>query len=135
MKLTFIFLLLVVGHRSFSQIDKIKIEKEDTAVYQFPEQSAEYPGGNGAMVQYVKNNLPVPDTSCAGIYGTIYIKFTVSEQGDVGNVSVLRGLRDCPSYDSTVIKAIQAMPKFKPAYLNGKPVKCYFNLPIKIHWQ
>jgi protein TonB len=135
-----IVLFLFIGLRCFSQVEKIKVQKQ--SIEEIPaepyavEEQPEFPGGISAMVQYLKKNLPLPNTNCQDFfYGTIYIKFTVSELGEVGDVLVLRGLKDCSLYDSTLIKVIQAMPKFKPAYLDGKPVKCYFNLPVRVHWQ
>jgi hypothetical protein len=140
MKRILIALFLLVGFRCFSQVEKIKVQKgsieEGIAEPYAVEEQPEFPGGMSAMVQYVKKNLPLPNTNCQDFcHGTIYIKFTVSELGEVGDVLVLRGLKDCSRYDSTLIRVIQAMPKFKPGYLNGKPVKCYFNLPVRVHWQ
>lgn len=140
MKWVLILIVLLTSMKLSCQVDKIRIEKDSIEEnpdepFDIVEESAEFPGGVSAMYQYMKKNLPLPDTSCAGSYGTIYIKFTINEQGDVQNVQVLRGLMQCPSYNSTLIKVFQAMPRFKPGYLNGKPVKCYFNLPIRVRWQ
>jgi hypothetical protein len=140
------FLLLIV-QRSFSQIEKIKVKKETPVMtnstesdpvesFIIVEQPPEFPGGISAMLQYIKKNLPATNFECQEFcHGSVFIQFIVAKEGNVCDVKVLKGYEKCPELEKIVIKAIESLPKFKPGYKDGKAVACYFNLPIKIHWQ
>ena len=130
------FILLFLCGSTFSQFEKIKIEKSDTSVFTIVEEQAEFPGGIVAMNKFIMKNLSWPIENCeSGCYGTIYVKFTVSTKGDVIDINILKGINGCPAFDTEVIRVIKLMPQWKPARMDGKPVNCYFHIPIRIHWQ
>jgi protein TonB len=65
-----------------------------------------------------------------GIEGTVVVRFVITESGDVGSVSVVKGH---PRLDPIVIQTVKTW-KFKPAMVDGKPVATYqvarFNFKI-----
>jgi protein TonB len=142
MKLALIVFFILSFSFLNSQVEKAKIKKESDAIecddvepFTLVEQQPEFPGGMSAMIQYIKKNLPLSNVTCRDLcHGTIFIKFTVTKDGDVSDVKVLKGYENCPDIEKMVVKAIESLPKFKPGYVNGKPVNCYFNLPLRVHW-
>jgi protein TonB len=40
-----------------------------------------------------------------------------------------------PECDAEAIRVVKKMPKWKPGKQMGKPVRCYFNLPIRFTLQ
>ncbi len=134
MKHLFIFLLFICGS-TYSQVEKIKIEKEDS-IFTIVEEHAEFPGGYAAMNKFIMRNLIWPIEYCEhGCYGSIFVKFTVSTTGHIKDIYVLKGINGCPAFDNEVIRVIKLMPQWKPACLDGKIVNCYFTIPIRIRIQ
>jgi TonB family protein len=63
----------------------------------------------------------------ARISGVVILEAIIDEQGDVTNVRVLKGLP--MGLDQAAVDAVQTW-KFKPAMLEGKPVKVYYVLTV-----
>ncbi len=95
------------------------------------EQPAEFPGGQQAMNAYLSANLKYPAEAIEmGLQGKCYIKFMVSETGNVSNVIVAKGVPDCPSCNAEAVRVVKSMPKWKPAINDGKPVNSWYTLPV-----
>jgi protein TonB len=62
------------------------------------------------------------------IHGVVLISFDVNKQGEVDNIKVERSIN--PMIDAEAIKAIQAMPRWKPGMRHGKPVIVKFVIPV-----
>ena len=90
------------------------------------------PGNSlAAMGQYLRVNMKFPySASQKGISGKCFLKFVVTETGEISNVEVLKGVPGCPDCDEEAIRVVKSMPRWKPAKIKGRPVKCYFNLPF-----
>lgn len=63
----------------------------------------------------------------AGLTGTVILEAIIDEQGNVTNVQVLKGLP--MGLDKAALEAVQTW-KFKPARLDGQPVKVYYTLTV-----
>lgn len=99
------------------------------SVYTKVDQMPEYPGGNAALIQFIKDNLKYPAAAAqAGIEGRVVIRFIVAKTGEVMNIEVLRGLdKEC---DEEGVRVVKLMPSWKPGMHNGVAVDVYFVLPI-----
>ena len=62
-------------------------------------------------------------------FGIPIYEATITAQGDVTNVRVIRGSH--PDIDAEVIAALRQW-KFRPATRNGKPVAVYYTLTVNI---
>jgi len=108
-------------------------QQENTAksapVFTYVEQMPEFPGGTDSLFRYLAANIRYPDSArLLGVEGRVYVKFIVSEKGNVDSVRVLRGIGyGC---DGEAARVIRNMPRWKPGHQDGKPVKVYFTLPI-----
>ena len=62
--------------------------------------------------------------------GKCYLRYVISEKGDVTSVKVTKGVPSCPECDQEAVRLIKKMPKWKPCKNNGVAVNCYFNTVI-----
>lgn len=62
------------------------------------------------------------------IQGVVILDATVTREGAVENLKVVRGLH--PILDQSAMKAVQQW-RYKPATLNGKPVTVHFTISVK----
>lgn len=111
--------------------DIVSIPREENVVFVYVEETAEFPGGMGALKQYLTDNLRYPETARElGIEGKCYLQFVVNETGAISNVEVKRGVPQCPECDAEAIRLVEAMPNWIPAKNGGKVVDSLFNLPV-----
>ena len=95
------------------------------------DEPASFPGGMEAMKTYMVKNLRYPETlKETGISGKVFVKFVVSEKGELSNVQVMKGLSGCKECDMEVVRVVKGMPKWIPGKDKGKAVKSYYNLPV-----
>jgi TonB family protein len=87
----------------------------------------EYPGGMKAMICFFEENLVYPSDS---VQGRVAISAIVDTSGRVQQVKIRKSLG--PLADAEVIRVVKLMI-FKPALLNGKPVKSSIALPVSFH--
>lgn len=105
-------------------------------IFTIVEEQAEFPGGYAAMMKYIQQNVQYPAMAReAGISGKCFLKFVVNEDGDISNVEVLKGVPGCQECDREAVRVVKSMPKWKPAKMTGRAVKCYFNLPVNFKIQ
>ena len=114
----------------------LKTASLDPEVFLVVEENAEFPGGLAAMGKYMRDNMQYPAMAReAGISGKCFLKFVVNETGEISNIEVLQGIPRCPDCDKEAIRVAKSMPKWKPAKIKGRSVKCYFNLPFSFKIQ
>jgi len=107
------------------------VEKKDDEVFLDVEESAEYPGGRGAMMKFLADNMKYPETAIeAGIEGKCYLRFIVGTDGKITEVKVTRPVPDCPECDSEAKRVVRLMPRWKPGKIGGKGVRSFFDLPV-----
>ncbi|MEL6536445.1 MAG: energy transducer TonB [Bacteroidota bacterium] len=95
-----------------------------------PEVLAEYPGGQEALMEYLLDNLEYPqDAYQDGIEGKVYVSFLVTEQGEIQEVALVRGVNE--DLDQEALRVIEEMGNWTPAENNGEQVTVKIMLPIK----
>ncbi|MDZ4665435.1 MAG: energy transducer TonB [Bacteroidota bacterium] len=104
--------------------------KENGEIYTIVEQAAEFPGGITQMQKFIQTTLKYP-SFCreTSIGGKVFLKFVIDEEGTITNLEILKSTGN-KELDQEAINVVNAMPSWKPAMMTGKPVKCYFNLPL-----
>jgi protein TonB len=91
------------------------------------ETQPEFPGGNDALMQYIKERAYYPSPDIC-VQGRVVLRFVVMSSGDIKDIEVLRSLH--PDFDKIAIEAVKSMPQWIPAKRNGQPVDCYYVLPV-----
>ena len=122
-------LIVLMALNIYAQKDSSQGLSTDQQVFNFVEQSPEFPGGEQALIQFLQQNITYPDMERdSDIQGKVLVRFVVLEDGSVSNVVVVKSVS--PGLDNEAVRVVKLLPKFKPGYQQGKPVKVYYNLPI-----
>ena len=120
--------VLATSH-AFSQSNQQVKETEGTKSSQVIEEMPMFPGGEKALVTYLKENLKYPTVPAEnGIQGRVIVLFKVEADGSLSDVRI--GGSVDPSIDREALRLVKAMPKWIPGKQDGKPVPVKFQLPI-----
>jgi protein TonB len=91
----------------------------------------EYPGGNDQLKKFIFTNVQYPKVAFDnGISGIVHIQFLIYEDGS-HHASILKGID--PSLNNEALRIANLMPKWKPGYQDGEPVKVMLAIPIKFN--
>ena len=98
-------------------------------VFTYVEQMPEFPGGEQALYKFLSDNIVYPIAAKEqGLEGKVYIKFIVSETGEIMNPA---SMKPSPKMlEDEAIRVIKAMPKWRPGKQNGRAVNVFFQLPV-----
>ncbi len=95
----------------------------------FVEEMPEFPGGMDSLYALLAREIQYPPIAKDnGITGTVLVEFVVEEDGRVTNAKVKVPL--FPECDKEAMRAVMSMPKWKPGKNMGKPVRCYYQVPV-----
>jgi protein TonB len=107
--------------------DPLPFEPEDV------ENMPEFPGGDAAMALFIQKNYKLPRLTDLTDQGTIYVRFVVSANGEIADISIARGINK--ELDNEAIRVVQAMPHWTPGKYRGRNVGVRMVIPIKIRYQ
>lgn len=97
--------------------------------YKIVEQLPEYPGGMEKMMTFMASNLRYPKEAFdKDIEGKVAVRFMVTADGKVTNATVMKSVE--ASLDAEALRVVGAMPDWIPGKVDGKPVDCYFTIPV-----
>lgn len=109
-------------------------ESEGNQIFTVVEQQPEFPGGEAALMAYIKKNLKYPAFAAEnGIQGRVTLSFTVEKDGSIANIEVMRSPAEELSKEA--IRVVQSMPKWKPGKQRGKAVRVKYVLPVTFRLQ
>jgi len=94
------------------------------------EKIPEPPGGISAFFKFIQKNLKYPEKAVTNnIEGTVEVDFTVSRDGTITEVKLLKGIGyGC---DEQVLEAVRKSPRWKPGILAGRPVVVKESVSVK----
>lgn len=102
---------------------------DDGAPFVSVEQQPEFPGGESALMAFIRKNLKYPAFAAENnIQGRTTLSFIVEKDGSIASIEVLRSPAEELSKEA--IRVVQSMPKWKPGKQRGKPVRVKYVLPI-----
>jgi len=111
------------------EVQVVEEETDNTPPVYFTEEMPEYPGGMEALNSFLSREIQYPEVARNnGITGTVLIEFVVERDGRVSNAKVKVPLY--PDCDKEAVRGIMAMPKWKPGKNMGKPVRCFYQVPV-----
>jgi len=88
-----------------------------------------FPGGEEALLNFVAHNTIYPkNIRRQGITGNVYVRYTVGENGQVGQVEVVRGL--APEADQEARRVVASLLAFQPGREYNVPTSMTFTVPI-----
>jgi protein TonB len=114
---------------NYALIEDEPVEEVEPVIFVPIENMPEFPGGEEALMRYL-STVKYPRMAVeTGIQGTVYVGFVVEKDGSISHIEVKRGISE--ECDAEAVRAIKAMPKWKPGMQRNKPVRVYYTLPIR----
>lgn len=101
------------------------LKAEEKVMAGVVEEMPSFPGGDQALMDYIKTNLRYPD-EC--VLGRVIVTFTVECDGSISHAQVVKSLSE--ACDKEALRLVNAMPKWKPGKLLDKVVSTKFTLPV-----
>jgi periplasmic protein TonB len=105
-------------------------EGQGAEAFMILENTPTYPGGDEALMNYLKENLKYPQSAREGaIEGVVQILFIVEKDGSISNAEIYRDIGS--GCGAEALRIVNQMPKWTPAKQRGKPIRTQVVLPIK----
>ena len=109
-------------------------EEVTQKVFDVVEVMPSFPGGQGALIQYLNSHVKYPVVAQEnGIQGRVTISFVVERDGSITDVKVARSVD--PSLDKEAARVVSSMPRWTPGKQNGSAVRVKFNVPVVFRLQ
>lgn len=94
------------------------------------EHMPEFPGGLDSLYSWLKCTIKYPTAARRNnIEGSVFTSFVVDTTGIVTNIKTYRGIY--PALDSVCFFAVKNMPVWTPGFIEDKPVRVQFLLPVR----
>jgi len=92
----------------------------------------QFPGGEDSLNHFLLSQIVYPkEAQDNQIQGTVYVGFTINEDGSVSHVRIMRSVGG--SLDEEAMRVISLMPNWIPAQSKGKPVQAHMNIPVRFY--
>lgn len=107
---------------------------EETKIFTVVEQMPMYPGGDAALMGYLRDNIKYPTVAAEnGVQGRVVVGFVVERDGSITDVNILRGVD--PSLDREAMRVVKSMPRWNPGKQNGSAVRVKYQFPVSFRLQ
>ena len=130
--IVFLFITHCKSQETLQTKDSIPKKQDNTkerTKMTFVEEMAEPFEGYNSIQMFIQDNLIYPEEAKSkGISGKVFIEFVIEEDGTITNIKVLVGVH--PLLDEEAMRVVGMFPKWKPCKNKGKPVRCYYQLPV-----
>ena len=114
--------------------EPVKPKEEENKVFDVVEQMPSYPGGMGALMQYLSSHIKYPAIAEEnGIQGRVICTFVVERDGSITDVKIAKSVD--PSLDKEAMRVVSKMPKWIPGKQNGSAVRVKYTLPVTFRLQ
>ena len=114
--------------------EPVKPKEEENKVFDVVEQMPSYPGGMGALMQYLSSNIKYPAIAEEnGIQGRVICTFVVERDGSITDVKIAKSVD--PSLDKEAMRVVSKMPRWIPGKQNGSAVRVKYTLPVTFRLQ
>ena len=105
-----------------------------TKVFDVVEEMPSFPGGQGALMQYLTSNTKYPVVAQEnGVQGRVIVSFVVERDGSISDVRVARSVD--PSLDREAQRVVRSMPRWTPGKQNGQTVRVKYTVPVVFRLQ
>ena len=102
---------------------------EDNKVFDVVEQKPSFPGGDGALMEWLRKNIKYPAIAEEnGVQGRVVVQFVVEKDGSITDVKVVKPID--PSLDKEATRVVKSMPHWIPGKQNGSAVRVRYTLPV-----
>ncbi|MBR7018344.1 MAG: energy transducer TonB [Prevotella sp.] len=107
---------------------------EDNKIFEVVEQKPSFPGGDGALMSWLSQNIKYPSIAAEiGVQGRVIVQFVVEKDGSITDVKIAKSVD--PSLDKEAARVIKSMPHWIAGRQNGSPVRVRFTVPVTFKLQ
>lgn len=107
---------------------------EETKIFTVVEQMPMFPGGDAALMGYLRDNIHYPTVAAEnGVQGRVVVGFVVERDGSITDVNILRSVD--PSLDREAMRVVKSMPRWTPGKQNGSAVRVKYQVPVTFRLQ
>lgn len=100
-----------------------------------PDTYPTYPGGMDNLMRFIGANIIYPEQALkANATGRMLVQFIVTKDGNVRDAKVIKSTGN-QLLDNEGLRVVNLLSGFTPAYADGQPVDCLFNLPLTFKTQ
>ena len=118
--------IIITTQRRQEEIDKEPVMPD---VFDRAEEMPQFPGGHMGLIQYLSSNIRYPeDAKKTGAQGRVVVSFIVEKDGTISDAKVTKHVN--PLLDEEALRMVNAMPKWTPGKVNGKPERIKYSIPI-----
>ena len=111
---------------------ELEINSEGDTIYYFVDEIASFPGGNEAMIQFIKENYHYPDVeSYIDVSGKVSVSFVVKASGEIDNIEVNRKEYSL-EHTNEAIRVVKLMPCWIPGIKNGEAVNTFHSILMNV---
>ena len=137
MKNTLLVLFLLIIVKCYSQSDTSNLSKNNSEeIFTVVEEMPEFIGGKLELSKFITANLKTPKVSKdVGLSGKCFLKFIIDSNGNIKDISILKGVPNCIECDNEAVRVIKLMPKWKAGKQNGKNVAVFYNQVINFQFR
>lgn len=115
-------------------VEVVEEDPEENVIFQVVENMPEFPGGTGALMQFLGKNIKYPVVAQEnGVQGRVIVQFVVNKDGSIVDPAVVRSVD--PYLDKEALRVIRSMPKWKPGMQRGKSVRVKYTVPVTFKLQ
>ena len=99
-------------------------------VCKHPATLPQYYGGYDELLNYLYNNIRLPQDSSRGL---VIAEFIIEKDGSTSNIKILRSGTE--EMNNEVIRLLSNMPRWEPAYdANNQPVRAKMAFPVEFRY-
>jgi protein TonB len=107
---------------------------EENKVFDVVEQMPSFPGGMGALMSWLSQNIKYPVIAAEnGVQGRVIVQFVVEKDGSITDVKVAKSVD--PSLDKEAARVVKSMPHWIPGKQNGSAVRVKYTVPVTFKLQ
>jgi len=108
--------------------------EEENKVFDVVEQMPSFPGGMGALMSWLSQNMKYPPIAAEnGVQGRVIVQFVVEKDGSITDVRVAKSVD--PSLDKEAARVVKAMPHWIHGKQNGSAVRVKYTVPVTFKLQ
>jgi protein TonB len=109
-------------------------KEEENKVFDVVEVMPSFPGGQGALMQWLSKNIKYPVVAEEnGVQGRVVVTFVVEKDGSITDVNVVKSVD--PSLDKEAQRVVKSMPHWIPGKQNGSAVRVKYTVPVTFKLQ
>jgi protein TonB len=109
-------------------------KEEENKVFDVVEVMPSFPGGQGALMQWLSKNIKYPVVAEEnGVQGRVVVTFVVEKDGSITDVNVVKSVD--PSLDKEAQRVVKSMPHWIPGKQNGSAVRVKYTVPVTFRLQ